>query len=50
MNGGFYWSALLLTALPFAIVAVIGAWVRYTLWRGPRRISEMAEPRAIEKR
>jgi len=24
---GFYWSALLLTALPFAVVAAIGAWV-----------------------
>src|SRR3972149_2954133 len=30
---GYYWSALLLTLLPFAVVAVIGAWVRR---RGPR--------------
>ena len=28
LNGGFYWSALLLTALPFVVVAVIGAWLR----------------------
>ena len=27
LNGGFYWSALLLTALPFVVVGVIGAWV-----------------------
>jgi len=27
LNGGFYWSALLLTALPFVVVAVIGAWL-----------------------
>ena len=30
--GGFYWSALLLTALPFAVIAAIGAWV----WREHR--------------
>jgi hypothetical protein len=23
---GFYWSALLLTALPFAVIGTIGAW------------------------
>ncbi len=28
LNGGFYWSALLLTALPFVVVAVIGVWLR----------------------
>jgi hypothetical protein len=27
LNGGFYWSALLLTALPFVVVGVIGAWL-----------------------
>lgn len=25
---GYYWSALLLTLLPFVVVAVIGAWLR----------------------
>ncbi len=33
LNGGFYWSALLLTLLPFAVVMVIGAWVRRALRR-----------------
>jgi hypothetical protein len=32
LNGGFYWSALLLTALPFAVIAAIGAWA----WRAHR--------------
>ena len=32
LNGGFYWSALLLTALPFAVIAAIGAWA----WREHR--------------
>lgn len=51
LNGGFYWSALLLTALPFAIAAVIGAWVGYTVWRARAAgVSGMAEPAAIEKR
>ena len=29
----YYWSALLLTLLPFAVVMVIGAWVRRALRR-----------------
>ena len=36
-NGGFYWSWLLLTALPFAIVAVIGAWVGWAASRVRQR-------------
>ncbi len=32
LNGGFYWSALLLTALPFAVIAVIGVWVSRGAW------------------
>lgn len=28
---GFYWSALLLTALPFAVVVTIGAWIGYVV-------------------
>jgi hypothetical protein len=27
LSAGFYWSALLLTALPFVVVAVIGVWL-----------------------
>lgn len=34
LNGGFYWSALLLTLLPFAVVAAIGAWAGYSARRG----------------
>lgn len=37
LNGGFYWSALLLTALPFAVVAVIGIWVFHTVRHGGAR-------------
>ena len=36
LNGGFYWSALLLTDLPFAVVAAIGGWIGYTVRRAPR--------------
>jgi hypothetical protein len=35
-TAGFYWSALLLTALPFAVIAAIGAWVSRA-GDGPRR-------------
>ena len=49
LNGGFYWSALLLTALPFAIVAVIGAWVGYAAWRArPILDEESGERRLLE--
>jgi len=37
---GYYWSALLLTLLPFAVVAVIGIWIRHALRREARRRSE----------
>lgn len=51
LNGGFYWSALLLTTLPFAVVAVIGAWVGYAVCRArPRQAPGTAEPAAAEKR
>ena len=33
VNVGFYWSALLLTLLPFAVVGVVGAWLGYTARR-----------------
>ena len=50
LNGGFYWGALLLTALPFAIVAVIGAWVGYAAWRArPTAAPGMAGPLGIEE-
>lgn len=35
-NVGFYWSALLLTALPFALVAGIGVWLRRVTKAGSR--------------
>lgn len=34
---GYFWSWLLLTTLPFALVAVIGAWIRRVLRRPPER-------------
>jgi hypothetical protein len=36
LNAGFYWSALFLTALPFAVIAAVGAWVRRTAAGGHR--------------
>ncbi|MEK6666790.1 MAG: hypothetical protein AABZ20_10235 [candidate division NC10 bacterium] len=42
---GYYWSALLLTLLPFAVVMVIGAWVRRALRReAPADASGRTEP------
>lgn len=38
LNGGFYWSALMLTVLPFAVVAVIGAWVGLVAWRARGKV------------
>lgn len=35
VNVGFYWSALLLTALPFAVAVAIGAWMRAAARRQP---------------
>ena len=32
---GFYWSALLLSLLPFSVVAIIGAWVHRASRRKP---------------
>jgi len=32
-NVGYYWSAILLTALPFLLVAVFGVWMRHTVRR-----------------
>lgn len=50
LNSGFYSSALLLTALPFAILAVIGAWVGYTVYRArPRHARDRAEPAPVKK-
>ena len=37
---GYYWSALLLTLLPFAVVAVVAAWVRRALRREARGRTE----------
>lgn len=36
LTAGFYWSALLLTALPFAIAGIVGAWVVRTARRDPK--------------
>ena len=36
LTGGFYWSALLLTLLPFAVVAAIGTWIGLTLRRSSK--------------
>lgn len=45
LNSGFYWSALLLTLLPFVVVTSIGSWLGYTVWRArSRQDSETAEP------
>lgn len=50
LNGGFYWSALLLTALPFVVVAVIGAWVGCAAYRArPRHASGAARPRKLTR-
>lgn len=50
LNGGFYWSALLLTALPFVVVGVVGAWLTRAARRSrPRQAPANPEP-AIEKR
>lgn len=48
-DSGFYWSALLLTALPFAVVAVIGAWLVRAA-RRPRQAPATPEPVGAEKR
>ena len=37
LNGGFYWSALLLTALPFALVAAVGVCAGRALRRSRER-------------
>jgi hypothetical protein len=51
LNGGFYWSALLLTALPFVVAAVIGAWLGYaTRLSRPRRPHAAGAPEPREKR
>lgn len=49
LTGGFYWSALLLTALPFAVVAAIGAWLVRAA-RRPRQAPATPEPVGAEKR
>jgi len=33
---GYYWSALLLTLLPFVVVALVGGWIRRALRREAR--------------
>jgi hypothetical protein len=43
LNGGFYWSALLLTLLPFAVVASIGLWIGFATRRVFRRPASPAE-------
>jgi hypothetical protein len=49
LGAGFYWSYLLLTSLPFAVIAAIGAWVRY-IQRRPIRpsASPISNPAATE--
>ena len=46
---GYYWSALLLTLLPFAVVMVIGAWVRHAFLRSPGRGSPAQPPGTTER-
>jgi len=43
LHAGFYWSALLLTVVPFALVGVIGAWMRYAIWRARKPAREVRE-------
>lgn len=50
LNGGFYWSALLLTLLPFTVVAVIGAWLGYAFRRVRSRPATGDPPFAIKQR
>ena len=45
----YYWSALLLTLLPFAVVMVIGAWVRHAFLRSPGRGSPAQPPGTTER-
>lgn len=40
LTAGFYWSALLLTALPFAVAGLIGVWLR----RATGRLSPPSPP------
>lgn len=40
LTAGFYWSALLLTALPFALAGLIGVWLR----RATGRLSPPSPP------
>ena len=49
LNGGFYWSALLLTALPFAVMGALGLWVDSALRRARRRDPGPVDPRAAEE-
>jgi len=37
LNPGFYWSAVVLTVLPFVAVVVAGAWLRRHLSAAGRR-------------
>jgi heme exporter protein D len=45
----YYWSALLLTLLPFAVVAVVAAWVRHAFLRSPRRDAPAQPPGTTER-
>lgn len=38
LNPGFYWSALVLTALPFVIVGAAGLWLRRLARPGDRAV------------
>ena len=46
---GYYWSALLLTLLPFAVVAVVAAWVRHAFLRSSRRDAPAQPPGTTER-
>lgn len=51
LNGGFYWSALLLTALPFVVVGIIGAWLtRAARLSRSRRTPATPKTASTEKR
>jgi len=46
LNPGFYWSAVLLTALPFVLVAAAGVWLRRLVSTADRPPASVPPPRA----
>jgi hypothetical protein len=46
LNPGFYWSAVLLTVLPFVLVAAAGVWLSRLVWTADRASASVPRPRA----